>query len=69
MRLGRSSRIVADGLRDASYAELEEFALEVRRREILSGDLTKGAAQIVNSLLKAWTSRAASYDHRGFKDE
>ncbi len=58
MRLGRSPRTVADKLTGASYAELEEFVIEVRRREILSGEFVDGAPQIVDGLLGAWHRRA-----------
>lgn len=58
MRLGRSSRTVAERLRGASYAELEEFIVELRRREILSSDLDFASPQMLDRLLRAWTKRA-----------
>lgn len=58
MRLGRSPRTIADKLRDASYAELEEFVIELRRREILSGEVDAGSPQMLDRLLRAWDVRA-----------
>jgi|SRR5438552_13290675 len=59
MRLGRSPRTIADRLRDASYAELEEFVLELRRREILSNEFDFASPRLLDRLLQAWTERAA----------
>lgn len=54
---GLSARTLADKLQGASYSELEQFALDVRRRYILElpgGDL----AQIANSRLEHWRKQA-----------
>lgn len=55
--LGLAPRTLADKLPGASYAELEEFALDVRRRFVLSapdGEL----AEIVRGRLEQWRARA-----------
>lgn len=55
--LGLAPRTLADRLGGASYAELEQFALDVRRRYVLSlpdGDI----AAIVRSRLDQWRTQA-----------
>jgi SpoVK/Ycf46/Vps4 family AAA+-type ATPase len=55
--LGLAARTLADRLRGASYAELEQFALDVRRRYVLSlpdGDLRS----IAHSRLDQWRTQA-----------
>lgn len=55
--LGLAPRTLADRLKGASYAELEQFALDVRRRFVLSlpeGDLRS----IVNTQLGQWRTQA-----------
>jgi SpoVK/Ycf46/Vps4 family AAA+-type ATPase len=55
--LGYAPRTIADRLTGASYAELEEFALDVRRRAILAlpdGNLR----QIVQERMEQWRSQA-----------
>lgn len=56
--LGLAPRTIADRLARVSYAELEEFALDVQRRSILSGPEPDSTA-VVQELLKQWSSRAA----------
>lgn len=58
MRLGRAPRTMAERLREASYAELEEFMLELRRREILSGEFEMGSPELLDRVLRAWAERA-----------
>jgi SpoVK/Ycf46/Vps4 family AAA+-type ATPase len=58
MRLAKSPRTIADRMREASYAELEEFVVELRRREILSNDLDVGSARVLDRVLGAWARRA-----------
>jgi AAA+ superfamily predicted ATPase len=58
MRLGRTPRTLADKLGAASYAELEEFVLEVRRRDLLSGAFDDASPAVVDSVLAAWKHRA-----------
>lgn len=58
MRLAKSPRTIADRLRSASYAELEEFVVELRRREILSNEFDVGSVRLLDRLLKAWARRA-----------
>jgi AAA+ superfamily predicted ATPase len=64
MRLTRSPRTIADRLKDASYAELEEFVVELRRRQILSDDFDTSSTHI-DRLLRAWATRAEPSGLRG----
>ena len=55
--LGLAGRTLADRLKGASYAELEQFALDVRRRYVLS--LPDGDARsIANTRLEQWRIQA-----------
>ncbi|MBS3694163.1 AAA family ATPase [Rhodococcus qingshengii] len=54
---GLTFRTIADRLGPVSYAELEEFALDVQRRAILAGPEPDGAA-VTQQLLKQWAARA-----------
>lgn len=54
---GKSERSIADRLRDVSYAELEDFAKDVQRRQILDGfDADPGV--VTERLLRIWANRA-----------
>jgi len=55
--LGKSERSIADRLGDVSYAELEDFAQDVRRRQILDG-FDADPPAVTERLLKIWASRA-----------
>lgn len=55
--LGLSLKQVSDSLRDASFAELEEFCEDVRRRVILAGPAAK-VASIVRTRLAQWKERS-----------
>lgn len=55
--IGLSPRTLADRLVDASFAEIEEFAEEVRRRAILSGPDVNNAA-IAQRALAQWSKRS-----------
>lgn len=57
VRFGKSERTIADRLRDVSYAELEDFATDVQRRQILDG-FDADPAAVTERLLKAWANRA-----------
>lgn len=57
VKLGRSERTIADRLNDASYAELEDFATDVRRRQILEG-FDADPTSVTDRLLQAWSQRA-----------
>lgn len=57
--LGLAPRTIADRLAGVSYAELEEFALDVQRRSILAGPEPNSTA-VVQELLKQWSSRAST---------
>lgn len=59
--LGLAVRTIADRLGHVSYAELEEFALDVQRRAILSGP-EPDAPAIAQQLLKQWATRASVSD-------
>lgn len=54
---GKSERTLADRLKDISYAELEDFANDVRRRQILEG-FDANAAEVTERLLRLWATRA-----------
>ena len=55
--LGLAPRTLADRLGGASYAELEEFALDVRRRYVLAGPDAR-LSDIAQSRLDQWRARA-----------
>lgn len=54
---GKSERSIADRLRDVSYAELEDFAEDVQRRQILDG-FDADPSAVTERLLKVWANRA-----------
>lgn len=54
--LGLSSRTISDRLGEVSFAELEEFALDVQRRLILSGP-EPDARQVAQQVLAQWSHR------------
>ena len=56
VELGLSARTVADRLNSVSYAELEEFALDVQRREILAGPEPDVRA-VTQQVLDQWVAR------------
>lgn len=58
VNFGLSPRTIADRLGRVSFAELEEFALDVQRRSILSGPEPESTV-VVQQLLGQWVSRAA----------
>jgi len=59
LKLGMSAAQITKGLGRVSYAEAEEFLLNVMRREILTvGERPSG--EIVREQLKLWTARARS---------
>lgn len=55
--LGVEPRTIADRLGRVSFAELEEFALDLQRRSILSGP-EPDATAVAQQLLKQWSNRA-----------
>ncbi|MCJ1702703.1 AAA family ATPase [Rathayibacter sp. VKM Ac-2926] len=57
--LGFSPRTLADKLAGASYAEIEEFAKDVRRRMILEGP-GADTSSIVQARIAMWRSQASS---------
>lgn len=54
---GKSERTVADRLRDVSYAELEDFASDVQRRQILDG-FDADPVSVTERLMNVWAQRA-----------
>lgn len=54
--LGLSTRTISDRLGEVSFAELEEFALDVQRRLILSGP-EPDARQVARQVLAQWSHR------------
>ncbi|KAA0976230.1 ATP-binding protein [Paeniglutamicibacter gangotriensis] len=59
MNFGIAARTIAERLQDVSYAELEEFALDVQRRSILDG-IDSDTTEITRRLLTQWTKRAGA---------
>ena len=57
--LGLSPRTIADRLGTVSYAELEEFALDVQRRTILSGP-EPDARSVTQQVLDQWVCRVGA---------
>lgn len=57
--LGLSPRTIADRLGNVSFSELEEFALDLQRRSILSGP-EPHSTEVTQRVLKQWASRANS---------
>jgi SpoVK/Ycf46/Vps4 family AAA+-type ATPase len=55
--LGLSPRTIADRLGNVSFAELEEFALDLQRRSILSGP-EPHATEMAQRVLKQWSTRS-----------
>lgn len=55
--LGLAPRTLADRLKDASYAELEQFALDVRRRYVLSLP-DADVRSIANTRIEQWRTQA-----------
>jgi SpoVK/Ycf46/Vps4 family AAA+-type ATPase len=54
---GKSERTIADRLSDVSYAELEDFATDVQRRQILDG-FDAEPSSVTERLLNMWAHRA-----------
>lgn len=57
VEFGKSARTIADRLKGVSYAELEDFATDVQRRQILDG-FDADSASVTERLLKVWATRA-----------
>jgi SpoVK/Ycf46/Vps4 family AAA+-type ATPase len=57
VKFGLSERTIAERLRDVSYGELEDFAQDVQRRQILDG-FDVDSRTVTDRLLKAWANRA-----------
>lgn len=58
MGFSKSSRTIIDRLGQISYAEIEDFFLELRRRQILAGDLDGKDDGLVSRVLANWEKRA-----------
>jgi SpoVK/Ycf46/Vps4 family AAA+-type ATPase len=58
MKLAKSPRTIAERLGPVSYAEVEDFLLELRRRQILSGDLDGSDPNLLEQRLRLWKARA-----------
>ncbi|MDX1873276.1 ATP-binding protein [Mycolicibacterium sp. 120266] len=61
IQLGLTARTIADRLGRVSFAELEEFALDVQRRSILSGPEPDEVA-VTQQVIKQWAARAGGED-------
>lgn len=57
LNFGLTARTIADRLGEVSFAELEEFALDVQRRAILAGP-DPDTRQITQRVLQHWSTRA-----------
>jgi SpoVK/Ycf46/Vps4 family AAA+-type ATPase len=55
--LGLAPKTIAERLQGVSFAELEEFALDVQRRSILSGPEPQ-AREVTQRVLKEWATRS-----------
>ena len=62
LHLTKSPRTLIDNMGPASYAEIEEFFVELRRKQILSGDTLGQDPEILTKLVRAWKLRAASLE-------
>ncbi len=62
MRLAKSPRTIAERLGRISYAEVEEFLVELRRRQILSGDFDGSDPLLLEQRLRLWQARAEDND-------
>jgi SpoVK/Ycf46/Vps4 family AAA+-type ATPase len=60
LALARTPRTLVDRMGPISFAEIEEFLMEVRRRQILSGDMSGDDRVLLDRLLKAWKMRAGA---------
>jgi AAA+ superfamily predicted ATPase len=60
LQLSISPRTIVDKLGKASYSDLEQFFLELRRRQILAGDFNGSDRDTLNRLLKAWAERSTT---------
>jgi SpoVK/Ycf46/Vps4 family AAA+-type ATPase len=58
MKLAKSPRTIADRLGRISYAEVEDFLVELRRRQILSGDWDGSDPLLLEQRLHLWQARA-----------
>jgi SpoVK/Ycf46/Vps4 family AAA+-type ATPase len=58
MKLAKSPRAIAERLGAVSYAEVEDFLLELRRRQIISGDLDGSDPNLMEQRLRLWKARA-----------
>jgi AAA+ superfamily predicted ATPase len=59
--LGLAPKTIAERLHGISFAELEEFALDVQRRSILSGPEPQ-AREVTQRVLKEWATRSRTSD-------
>ena len=59
LSLGHSRRALAERLRGASFAEVEEFGMDILRRNALAG-AEMNVRAIVESRLKQWKSRVSA---------
>ena len=60
MHLAKAPRTLANQLGRSSYAEIEEFLVELRRRQVLSGDFDGRDTKLLDERLRLWKARAVS---------
>lgn len=58
LSMGKSVRTIVDKLGPASYSEIEEFFVELKRRQILASDIDGERPELLDDLLYAWRHRA-----------
>ncbi|MCA7120918.1 MAG: ATP-binding protein [Acidibrevibacterium sp.] len=66
--LGRSPGMIAKALGAISYAEAEEFCLDVRRRHVLAMGETP-LRKIVEERLKMWNAKTSPHDQEDASDD
>lgn len=64
LKLGRSSKAVAQELGQVSYSEVEDFLVNVRRRQLLNGDVAGQDPRILAQQLELWRARAGQLTNR-----
>lgn len=58
LKIGKSVRTIIDRLGPASFSEVEEFFVELKRRQILANDVDGEQPELLDGLLYAWRRRA-----------
>lgn len=64
LKLGRSPKLLAHDLGQVSYSEIESFLVNVRRRQLLNGDIAGQDPRLVSQQLELWRQRAGTAESR-----